>query len=199
MKKLGIRSLKPLYITLAVILVIVLVVVSFNLLSRGRLIIQADACEDVFGCTVEEFFDKDFDFYNKVGDFRKTSRINRQGDLVLRLTQTQANTLCLYLQEDVRNAEKQYNIEVSDDYSTITIYGYKETVYQDAVKAMLLGEKTVVIRALKGQDFLCNFVIKEGSTGKDLWIDGVNDPDEFDYIVRNYNFSSITEKDQSSQ
>lgn len=120
MKNFGIRSLKSLYITLAVILgvvlVVVLVVVCFDFLSRGALVVPSNACEDVFGCTAEEFFDKEFDFYNKVGDFRKTSRINKQGDLVLRLTLTQANTLCLYLQEEVHNAEEEYNISVSDDY-----------------------------------------------------------------------------------
>ena len=199
MKKIGICNLKPLYITLAVILGVVLVVVCFDFLSRSELVVPAGACKDVFGCTEEEFFDKEFDFYNKVGDFRKTSRINKQGDLVLRLTLTQANTLCLYLQEEVHNAEEEYNISVSDDYSTITIYGYKETVYKDAVKAMSIGQKAITIRTLKGKDYLCNYVIKDGATGKDLWIDGVNSPDEFDYIVRNYNFSSITEKDQSTQ
>lgn len=64
---------------------------------------------------------------------------------------------------------------------------------------MSIGQKAVTIRTLKGKDYLCNYVIKDGATGKDLWIDGVNSPDEFDYIVRNYNFSSITEKDQSTQ
>ena len=62
MKNFGIRSLKSLYITLAVILGVVLVVVCFDFLSRGALVIPSNACEDVFGCTAEEFFDKEFDF-----------------------------------------------------------------------------------------------------------------------------------------
>lgn len=195
MKKLGIRSLKPLYIVLAIVLGIILIGVSFDFLSTGQLVIPADECEDVLGCTAEEFFDKELDFYNEVGDFRKRARINKQGDLVLRLTQVQANAWCLSLQEDVRNAEKQYNIEVSDDYSTITIYGYKETVYRDVVKAQELEAKNVLIRSFKRQDYLCNLIIKDGLTGKIVWSDDMYDPDQFDYIVRNYKYGSIIEKE----
>ena len=194
--KLNIRSLKPLYIVLAIALGIILIGVAFDFLSTGQLVISADECEDVLGCTAEEFFDKELDFYNEVGDFRKRARINKQGDLVLRLTQVQANAWCLSLQEDVRNAEKQYNIEVSDDYSTITIYGYKETVYRDVVKAQELEAKNVLIRSFKRQDYLCNLIIKDGLTGKIVWSDDMYDPDQFDYIVRNYKYGSITEKRQ---
>lgn len=194
--KLNIRSLKPLYIVLAIALGIILIGVAFDFLSTGQLVIPADECEDVLGCTAEEFFDKELDFYNEVGDFRKRARINKQGDLVLRLTQVQANAWCLSLQEDVRNAEKQYNIEVSDDYSTITIYGYKETVYRDLVKAQELEAKNVLIRSFKRQDYLCNLIIKDGLTGKIVWSDDMYDPDQFDYIVRNYKYGSITEKGQ---
>ncbi len=86
---------------------------------------------------------------------------NLSGKSILRLTQVQANAWCLSLQEDVRNAEKQYNIEVSDDYSTITIYGYKETVYRDVVKAQELEAKNVLIRSFKRQDYLCNLIMKD--------------------------------------
>lgn len=194
--KLNIRGLKPLYIVLAIALGIILIGVAFDFLSTGQLVIPADECEDVLGCTAEEFFDKELDFYNEVGDFRKRARINKQGDLVLRLTQVQANAWCLSLQEDVRNAEKQYNIEVSDDYSTITIYGYKETVYRDVVKAQELEAENVLIRSFKRQDYLCNLIIKDGLTGKIVWSDDMYDPDQFDYIVRNYKYGSITEKGQ---
>ncbi len=81
--KLNIRGLKPLYIVLAIALGIILIGVAFDFLSTGQLVIPADECEDVLGCTAEEFFDKELDFYNEVGDFRKRARINKQGDLVL--------------------------------------------------------------------------------------------------------------------
>ena len=85
------------------------------------------ACSSLFGCTAEEFFDQEFEFYKETGDFRKSARINRKGELVIYLTNKQAK---IWMESDwfdiLYDAECHPNIEVSPDLKVITVYTSKD-------------------------------------------------------------------------
>ena len=46
-------------------------------------------CTYLFGCSIEEFFDKEMEFYDETGDFREQAYVKENGKLVIPLTQTQ--------------------------------------------------------------------------------------------------------------
>ena len=48
--------------------------------------VHPDSCLAIFGCTPDEFFDKEFEFYDTVGDLRKQAFVSRQGYLNIFLT-----------------------------------------------------------------------------------------------------------------
>ena len=197
MKKINILNRKTIFIIIGVVLFIVGMLGC--LLVRG-VRIGASVCPDILGCTPEEFFDLEFDFYNEVGDFRKSARINKEGDLVLYLTRKQAKALIESLQQDLCDAENQYNIEVSEDYSVITVYGYEETYYEEGLIAFKLVHKMTAIRILKGEKPSYKCVLKDAITEEVVMTVGEDDNGEkFHTNNPDHKFSSITEKDKSSQ
>ena len=82
MKKINICNRKTIFIIIGVVLLIVGIL---GCLLVREVKIDASVCPDTLGCTPEEFFDIEFDFYNEVRDFRKSARINKEGDLVLQV------------------------------------------------------------------------------------------------------------------
>ena len=100
--------------------------------QRDKHSIQPVFCKELFGCTPEEFFDKDFNVDDLTQDIHKYSYINSKGDLVLFLTDEQKEAM-LNL-ESLQTAQKIFDnprIDVTSNYGKITVIAYKETVYDD--------------------------------------------------------------------
>ena len=133
--------------------------------------LNAQGCEMVFDCTPQEFFDLDLDLYNQTKDFRKSAYINKYGELVIPLTQNQINVWLKSLQQEAYNIENQYNIDIADDFSELTIYGYKETVYLDFNVAAKFSYKMALIRILNNvaNPYKYKVTLKDGITGEIVW------------------------------
>ena len=73
----------------------------------------------LFDSTVEEFFVNDFTFYKYCEDYRKHSSVDKEGNLVLRLTKEQEEGMLTWLNDCVGRA-RSAGIEISDDYTHLT-------------------------------------------------------------------------------
>lgn len=203
MKKINILNRKTIFIIIGVVLgiLLVLALVDFLLILTGKqMIVPASACEELFGCAPEEFLHQKSNSYSEVGNFRRLARVDAKGQLILYLTQKQANVWCSLLQQELNDAENQYNIDISDDYSVITVYGYEETYLEEGTRAAKLIYKMVLIRNMRGENSSYRYILKDAVTGNTVIVRGVDDNGQnLNYHNQNHKFSSIIEKDKSSQ
>lgn len=66
-----------------------LLVLYFVIPEEGVLEFSERDCLLLFDCTSSDFFDKEMDFYEETGDFRKNARINGEGNLEIHLDEKQ--------------------------------------------------------------------------------------------------------------
>jgi len=85
-----------------------------------------DTCSVLFACSVEEFFGEPYDF-SWTEDFRTYSRKGENGDLLLRLNDQQKKDWIARYSKAIKRA-RDVGVEFSDDYTKITLRGYKETM-----------------------------------------------------------------------
>lgn len=155
-----------------------------------------DGCEAVFECSPQEFLNSGRKVNNEPKIFRKFAHIDEVGQLVFYLPQSQINVWVKALKQDIYNAEIRHNIDVSDDFSELTIYGYKETVYDDFNEATTILYKMNLIRILNTGDCFYECTLRDGVTDEIVWelsVDGA-DYESIDEIIGSHNFSSISEK-----
>lgn len=104
------------------------------------------ACSSLFGCTAEEFFDQEFEFYKETGDFRKNAHINHKGELAIYLTNKQVKK---WMESDwfdiFYDAECRPNIEVSPDLKVITVYT-SEDMDDNSFNEMIENFNSILIR-----------------------------------------------------
>ncbi|MBE6660035.1 MAG: hypothetical protein E7605_01345 [Ruminococcaceae bacterium] len=157
-------------IVLWVLAAVILAMGIYRSFFLTTLALPANTCEELFGCTPKEFFDLDLDLYDETRDFRTHAYVDKQGKLVLRLSQNQIDVWLLSLKQDIIDIERQHEtIDVSDDYYTITIYGYEETVDKDSKISMALTHTTAVIRFLTDQPPTYKVILLDGATGRVIW------------------------------
>ena len=79
-------------------------------------------CINLFGCTPSEFFDKEMEFYQETGDFRKNASLDKNGNLHLVLSPKQLkawrNSKWLTAFEELQNHPY---IQLSDDLTCVTV------------------------------------------------------------------------------
>lgn len=84
----------------------------------------------LFGCEPEEFFDYPYNYGDdSCEDFRNHASIDQDGNLVLRLTDEQILTDLAAYDSDLERLDELEAVEISDDYTSITITGNKEEVF----------------------------------------------------------------------
>jgi len=66
-----------------------LLVLYFVIPEEGVLEFSERDCLLLFDCTSSDFFDKEMDFYEETGDFRKNARINGEGNLEIHFDEKQ--------------------------------------------------------------------------------------------------------------
>ena len=91
------------------------------LVVAQRLAIPTDWCPVLFDCTSEEFFEKDLELYDEIGDLRKRVVIDPRGYLVLSLTRKQVTAWREHLMR-LEDLEHMPHVEISSDYTTMTVY-----------------------------------------------------------------------------
>lgn len=101
-----------------------LAIIIFLVIAQPSILhVHPDSCLAIFGCTPDEFFDKEFEFYDTVGDLRKQSFVSRRGYLNIFLTRWDMEE---WLQTDwlisFNELKDHPYLEVSPDLSTVTLY-----------------------------------------------------------------------------
>ncbi len=153
-------------LTISIVSLIMLAINAFTV----RITIPYECCDFMFGCSTEEFFDRDLELYKEIGDLRSFARLGDNKELELILTKKQAATWSNILESKIREIDNAHeNIEVSDDYSKIIAYCYAET--EEA--SMLIIEDLVilisVVRVVDEADILYQFILRDAGTHQDVW------------------------------
>ena len=83
--------------------------------------IHAQQCERIFDCTPAQLLKSDHDCLDTVGDFRKKTYVDKNGHLMLVLTESQREAMKDWLM-DFSELKDRSDIEVSEDLSSVTVY-----------------------------------------------------------------------------
>ena len=159
-----------------------------------------DVCKTFFGCTPDEFFDKTMAYYDSEIDFRKKSKVDKKGNLVLVLDERdkeawESALAAVISLEDIRDNP---NIIVSEDCKEVTVICYKETASFDTMDAALGIYSYLVYQLFDGvppEDISVNFSLKDGMTEEVVYSEIYpGDDSELSFSTKGYNFSSIYSK-----
>ena len=152
-------------LTISIVSLIMLAINAFTV----QITVPYEGCDFMFGCSTEEFFDRDLELYKEIGDLRKFAYIAKNGELNVIVTRKQANLWANILEQQIREIEKTHaNIEVSSDCFAIVVYSCAETFDEDenaVVDVMILS---TYIRTLRRSEDLIHFTSKDAATGKDV-------------------------------
>ena len=160
--------------------------------------ITTDTCEAIFECNPHEFLNLDLNVNNETKAFRKFAYVDGDGRLVLYLTRSQIDVWVQSMKQDICDTESEYNIDVSDDFSKLTVYGYKETVYVDFNAASHISHKMQMVRLLSNGDYSYEFTLRYGAANEIVWDISVHggDLESINEIVSAHDFSSISNKSE---
>lgn len=122
-KKRKSKPILPIVFTLAIIIAIGVYIYDAFFRTYFEYTIEPETVEVLYGYTVDELLSTNVDLYDDIGDFRKNSIIDDNGNLVIKYTKLQAHTLknSEWI-TDFEQLEKITHTDVSDDYKSILIY-----------------------------------------------------------------------------
>ena len=104
--------------------------------------IHAQQCERIFGRTPKQLLNFGHDCMDTVGDFRRRSSVDKNGNLVLVLTESQEEAMKEWLVE-FPELKNRSDIEVSEDLSSVTVY-YLPELWEDKDNSGLVALRRVV-------------------------------------------------------
>lgn len=87
--------------------------------ERTTYVLPPKIVKALFNCSVNDFFSSDFTFYKYCEDYRTDATIDKDGNLVLRLTKEQEEGMLTWLNDCVGRA-RSAGIEISDDFTHLT-------------------------------------------------------------------------------
>lgn len=96
--------------------------------ERMTYVLTPQMVSAIFGCELEDFFNEPLDWDGACEDFRNHASIDQDGNLVLRVTLNQILTDLEMYYSDLEGLDELEAVEISDDYTSITITGNKEEV-----------------------------------------------------------------------
>lgn len=119
-------------IALVLITLIVAIVIFDPSEQRNTYVLTPEICGFFFTKTPEEFFEEYYPWYSTCEDFRKNAEIDKNGNLILHLTEEQENAHLQFWESfddiGIEEFKKVPGVEVADDYASYTITGTKEEV-----------------------------------------------------------------------
>ncbi len=163
---------------LVLVFIIVAVVLLTGCQNTQEYRIHAQQCERVFDCTPKQLLKSEHDCLDTVGDFRKKSYVDRNGNLVLVLTESQKKAMIEWLVE-FPEIKDRTDVDVSEDLSSITIYYLPETFTEDSIEfagmsraISSVAAKIVTKKALEGvpmEDISILYTAKHIETGEVIY------------------------------
>lgn len=149
--------------------------------------IPADLCKPIFGVTVEEFFETEFDYDDYfTDDIRTYSKIDRKGNLILRITEEQRQGIIdssydgwdLMGSIGITSLIEDKEIEVAPDLTNVTLNCYKDNVIDKCTKAYwgaAVFPRVQLLNGVEPESIGYDFIIKDALTGdvvfKGAWPD----------------------------
>ena len=94
--------------------------------ERMTYVLTPQMVSAIFGCELEDFFNEPLDWDGACEDFRNHASIDQDGNLVLRVTLNQILTDLEMYYSNLEGLDELEAVEISDDYTSITITGNKE-------------------------------------------------------------------------
>lgn len=181
-KRISLWLIFPLAVVIAITLMYFFGVHQFTVLAAN--------CIVTFGCSPEEFFDKEFDFYETTGDFREKAYIDEDGNLVLCISRKQAKAWrdSEWL-SGFPELQDRTDIEISEDFKTLTAYFSPEEYEADNSQekdALICSifDKMAFIQMIDNwpqNKVHITYIEKDSVTGEILWSrDLKNDSSEFE-------------------
>ncbi len=139
--------------------------------------IPADMCKSFFGVSVEDFFITNCDYYDTLGDFREYSKIDRKGNLILRMTEEQRKGVIEFWYDGwdlmgsigVDDLSEFEGIEVAPDLTSVTVCCYKDNAVYQFFTARLGSWGIPVIQLLNGtepEEIKLDIILKDAVTGE---------------------------------
>lgn len=144
--------------------------------------VPADLCKPIFGVTVEEFFETKFDYNDYfTDDIRKYSKIDRKGNLILRITEEQRQGIIDFsydgwdlmwsigIPSGITYLIEDEEIEVAPDLSSVTINCYKDDVTSKCYTAfvgMSMIPQVQLLNGVEPESITFDLIIKDALTGK---------------------------------
>ena len=162
--------------------------------------VPADLCKPIFGVTVEEFFETEFDYDDYVtDDIRTYSKIDRKGNLILRITEEQKRGIIdssydgwgLMGSIGVDDLSEIEGIEVAPDLTSVTVSAYKDNAIDLRFTARLGSWGIPLIQLLNGtepEEIKFDLILKDALTGEVFHVASWPDMD-FTMAQDTYNFS----------
>ena len=124
--------------------------ISKKLPKAGQLKCDEYRCYILFGCTPKEFLNGEFDAFNEIGYLCDSAKIDSDGFLIVNFT---SEHVTKFRNSDfLTNFDEYENIDVSSDFTEITVYGYEDTILDDVDYSVIIAEKMALIQRMDGID-----------------------------------------------
>lgn len=164
-------------LVIAIVLVLISMFISDGTLfaKRNTYVLSPEMCRLFYSTTPEDFFE-DFNplWGDSCEDFKKHARVDKDGNLVLRLTEEQENAHIQAWNSNLEEFKKVSGVEIADDYSYVTITGNKEEIkhiLQNHLHFFFLKEMPLrqLYNGKKPETITLTFSLIESSTGKTVY------------------------------
>lgn len=140
--------------------------------SRTEYILPPNISLALFGRTPENYFETYYSYYDWLGDFRDHAEIDKDGNLVLRLTEDQKEGLLRFYGDSVSGAKKM-GIEISEDYTIVT-FNFNEDEMQEKLEnfPILMFNDMAIRQLFSDKDpatIKIECIVKDKETGNILY------------------------------
>ncbi|MBQ7935196.1 MAG: hypothetical protein IJ333_02455 [Clostridia bacterium] len=155
--------------------------------------LSPDICQRLLGVTPEDFFSQPYPF-SWTEDFRTYSKLDENGNLILRLNEQQKRDWRNQYTDEIAVA-KTHGIKISADYTYMTTWSYMETIDSDITASILALRGLEINQLLNGQDpaeLQITFVVMDAGTQTPVYT-ALWPIDEVKYTSGEYKLSSITQ------
>lgn len=167
----GDDCLKRKRVIISLCVIVILVAATFGIfLTHTFYVIPANICEALFSCSPNEFYSTSQKF-SWTEDFCVYSQVDKNGNLILILNENQKSEWRQY-HADFFGHIKNRNIEISPDYSCVTVSSYYETALADVNCAILNMQGFAANQLLDGvapADIGVKFILTDAGTQEILY------------------------------
>lgn len=168
-------------ILIVVLVIAIVIMIGSMFISDGTLfakrntyVFSPEMCKLFFSTTPEDFFEEYYSWYASSEDFREHASIDKDGNLVLRLTEEQENAHIMAWNSNLEEFKKVSGVEISDDYSNVIITGTKEEIrnilrYKLHIFLFVELSYRQLYSGKKPETITVTFTLIESSTGKTVY------------------------------